>query len=71
MGVTTGSLIEVVRVAPMGDPIDIKIRGYHLSLRKECWRQSESVPLRQPESVPPDTGLNVLQLRMGGKSSLL
>lgn len=35
MGVTTDSLIEVVRVAPMGDPIDIKVRGYHLSLRKE------------------------------------
>jgi len=35
MGVTTGSLIEVVRVAPMGDPIDVKVKGYHLSLRKE------------------------------------
>ena len=35
MGVTTGSLVEVVRIAPMGDPMDVKIRGYHLSLRKE------------------------------------
>jgi len=35
MGVTNGSLVEVVRVAPMGDPIDVKVRGYHLSLRKE------------------------------------
>ena len=35
MGVTTGSLVEVVRVAPLGDPIDVKIKGYHLSLRKE------------------------------------
>jgi Fe2+ transport system protein FeoA len=35
MGVTTGSLVEVIRVAPMGDPIDVKIKGYHLSLRKE------------------------------------
>jgi DtxR family transcriptional regulator, Mn-dependent transcriptional regulator len=35
MGVTTGSLVEVVRVAPLGDPIDLKIKGYHLSLRKE------------------------------------
>jgi DtxR family Mn-dependent transcriptional regulator len=34
MGLTKGSLVEVVRVAPMGDPIDIKIKGYHLSLRK-------------------------------------
>ena len=34
MGVTTGSVIEVVRVAPLGDPIDVKIKSYHLSLRK-------------------------------------
>ena len=34
MGVTTGSLVEVVRVAPLGDPIDVKVKGYHLSLRK-------------------------------------
>lgn len=35
MGVTTGAVLTVERVAPLGDPIDIKIRGYHLSLRKE------------------------------------
>lgn len=35
MGVTKNSMVEVVRVAPMGDPIDVKIKGYHLSLRKD------------------------------------
>ncbi len=35
MGVTTGELIEVVRYAPLGDPIEIKIRGYLLSMRKQ------------------------------------
>lgn len=35
MGMTTGSLVEVVRVAPLGDPIDVKVKGYHLSLRRE------------------------------------
>jgi Fe2+ transport system protein FeoA len=34
MGLTAGAEFEVVRFAPMGDPIDIKVRGYHLSLRK-------------------------------------
>jgi Fe2+ transport system protein FeoA len=34
MGVTVGTTFEVVRFAPLGDPIDIKVRGYHLSLRK-------------------------------------
>jgi len=35
MGVTPGAVVEVERVAPLGDPIDIKVRGYHLSLRKD------------------------------------
>ena len=35
MGVSTGALIEVERMAPLGDPIDIKVKGYRLSLRKE------------------------------------
>lgn len=35
MGVLPGTLVEVERVAPLGDPIEIKVRGYHLSLRKE------------------------------------
>jgi Fe2+ transport system protein FeoA len=34
MGVVAGSSIEMVRHAPLGDPIDVKIKGYHLSLRK-------------------------------------
>lgn len=35
MGVTPGETVEVVRFAPLGDPIEIRIRGYLLSLRKE------------------------------------
>lgn len=35
MGITAGAVIELERIAPLGDPINIKIRGYHLSLRKE------------------------------------
>ena len=34
MGVTSDAEFEVVRVAPMGDPVEIKVRGYYLSLRK-------------------------------------
>ena len=34
MGVGKGAMVEFERVAPLGDPIDIKIKGYHLSLRK-------------------------------------
>ncbi len=34
LGLTNGVTIEVVRFAPLGDPMDIKVRGGHLSLRK-------------------------------------
>ena len=35
MGLTPGATLRVVRFAPLGDPIDIEVRGYHLSLRKQ------------------------------------
>ena len=35
MGMVTQTEVEVERVAPLGDPIEVKLRGYHLSLRKE------------------------------------
>lgn len=35
MGLTPGVEIGVTRVAPMGDPIEIRVRGFSLSLRKE------------------------------------
>lgn len=34
MGITKGAEIYVRRVAPLGDPIEITVRGYELSLRK-------------------------------------
>jgi len=34
MGFTVGTVIEVVRFAPMGDPMELKVRGAHISLRK-------------------------------------
>lgn len=34
MGVFEGSEVEVVRFAPLGDPMEIRVQGYHLSLRK-------------------------------------
>jgi ferrous iron transport protein A len=34
MGVLVGELVKVEKVAPMGDPIDVQVKSYHLSLRK-------------------------------------
>lgn len=35
MGLTPGTVFTVTRFAPLGDPIEIKIRGFSLSLRKK------------------------------------
>ena len=34
MGITKGTEVFVRKVAPLGDPIEVKVRGYELSLRK-------------------------------------
>ena len=34
MGITKGTDIMIRRVAPLGDPIEVTVRGYELSLRK-------------------------------------
>lgn len=34
MGLLPGTSLELVRFAPLGDPVEIKLRNYHLSLRK-------------------------------------
>jgi ferrous iron transport protein A len=35
MGITKGVDVYVRKVAPLGDPVEITVRGYELSLRKE------------------------------------
>jgi ferrous iron transport protein A len=34
MGLLVGTSIQLVRFAPLGDPVEIKVRGYHLTLRR-------------------------------------
>ena len=44
MGITKGCEIYIRKVAPLGDPVEITIRGYELSLRKQdaqCVQVSE------------------------------
>ena len=35
MGITKGTEVKVIKIAPLGDPIEIEIRGYNLSIRKD------------------------------------
>jgi len=34
MGLLVGTTVELVRFAPLGDPVEIRVRGYNLTLRK-------------------------------------
>jgi len=34
MGLLVGTTVELVRFAPLGDPVEIKVRGYNLTIRK-------------------------------------
>ena len=34
MGLVVGTPLQLVRFAPLGDPVEIKVRGYHLTLRR-------------------------------------
>ncbi len=43
MGITKGTSVFVRKVAPLGDPIEVTVRGYELSLRKS---EAESIVIR-------------------------
>ncbi len=46
MGITKGVEIYVRKVAPLGDPIEIFVRGYELSLRKDDAEMVEIEPIK-------------------------
>ena len=41
MGLTKGTNVTIKKIAPMGDPIDILLRGYELAIRKSDLKQIE------------------------------
>lgn len=66
MGVVTGALVEVQRVAPLGDPVQIRVKGYDLALRRT---EAENIQVELIESllarVPSGEKVVVLALRAG------
>lgn len=53
LGLLAGEQIQMVRCAPFGDPLEIALRGSHLSLRRENAREILVEPLPGP-SVPQE-----------------
>ncbi|MFA9381006.1 MAG: ferrous iron transport protein A, partial [Acetanaerobacterium sp.] len=49
MGITKGTDVYVRKVAPLGDPIEITVRGYELSIRKS---EAEKILVSADDSVP-------------------
>jgi ferrous iron transport protein A len=47
MGITRGTEIFVRKVAPLGDPIEVRVRGYELSIRKS---DAELIEVKQEET---------------------
>ncbi len=45
MGITKGVEVKVCKVAPLGDPIEVTVRGYELSLRKADAELIETEPV--------------------------
>lgn len=48
MGLVPGAELEMERYAPLGDPVELKLNGCHLSLRKE---EADTIILEQAEEV--------------------
>lgn len=46
MGLTSGAPVSMVRSAPLGDPVEVRVRGYHLSLRQ---REAQSITIDSDE----------------------
>ena len=51
MGMLPGTTLTLVRTAPLGDPIEIKVRGYSLTLRKS---EADHVMVEPKRTLPPD-----------------
>lgn len=55
MGIIPGAIITMKRIAPLGDPIEISIRGYELSIRKSDAQSIEIVRIidSQKQKIHP------------------
>ncbi len=45
MGLTPGTEVELIGAAPLGDPLELEVRGYRLSLRRAEAARVEIAPL--------------------------
>ncbi len=47
MGVVPGVAVRVIKSAPFGDPLEVRLRGYHLAMRKS---EADTIEVQSPKS---------------------
>ncbi|MBR6889873.1 MAG: 50S ribosome-binding GTPase, partial [Clostridia bacterium] len=66
MGVIPGAEVTLVKLAPMGDPMELRIHGYELTLRLADAQKIEATPIeRLTERAAPDRGREAPHLGLG------
>lgn len=66
MGMVPGAEIKVVRVAPLGDPIEYELKGYHLSLRhREAQHILVDVNIMTLEQIQPPATVKLIDVHGG------
>lgn len=66
MGMVPGAEIKVVRVAPLGDPIEYQVKGYHLSLRsREAQHILVDVEIYPLDQIQPGTRVRLIDVHGG------
>ena len=61
MGLTPDTVVTLVKRAPMGDPLEIYVRGYELTLRKEDAAQISCVEAAAPAVRASNAGHRMIQ----------
>ena len=62
MGLLVGTTVELVRFAPLGDPVEIKVRGYNLTIRKS---EAEQILVKVTGGPPSPGGYGAAGKRPG------
>ena len=64
MGLTPGTEVKLVKVAPMGDPLELSLRGYQLSLRRA---DAEQIGVRPAVEKAAKESVSEAAYHLGGK----
>ena len=66
MGLIQGTEVTIVKYAPMGDPVEIRIHGYELTIRLEDAGQIEITPAHEPHYKKKEGRLTVRRCTASG-----